>query len=61
MEKTSEAFAQDTLVFGGQEPGAYPAKQDEKEQSVRLEEIPEQVYFVPWWPRGKQKKCFKKK
>lgn len=57
MEKASEAFAWDSLVFPPRRK-EQPEKQNEKEQSVRLEETPEQVYFVPWRPTGK--KCFKK-
>lgn len=59
-ERTPEASAQDAPVWGGQEEGAYSAERDEKEQSVRLGEILQQVYILgPLEAKG-EKKHFRK-
>lgn len=57
-----EASARDTPASEDRKKEPIQQKHNEQEQSVMLEEVLEQVHFVPWRPSDKNKKtkCFKK-
>ena len=56
-----EASARDTPASEDRKKEPIQQKHNEQEQSV-MEEVLEQVHFVPWRPSEKKKKtkCFKK-